>query len=226
MRSRTLAVAGITVAALGAATTLAGTASAHSNIGTLATQHAVSSHSVAPAKKGKACYTNNDPSGDTGIAVTSANYSDDAADDTAGAVDFSVKKSCSIGTVQTTGLYYNGTGPASSVNVLFYKNKKGEPGKIVKEQDNLSYTDSTGTGALGVKLKKAVSLKKGNYFVSVVANMTLSAGGQWGWELTSNQIGNIDQWENQGGGFGVCPTWGDVLTCVGYGNDFMVTLSK
>jgi hypothetical protein len=183
-----------------------------------------STSSLVPAK-GKACYTNNE-TGDTGVAVTSADYSDNAADNTQGAVDFSVKKSCVIGTVQTTGLYYNGTGPANSVKVIIWTDVSGEPGALVNKQNNLPYTDETGTGALGVKLKKAVSLTKGNYFVSVVANMTLSSGGQWGWELTSNQIGNMDQWENQGAGFEVCPTWGDVLDCVGYGNDFMVTLSK
>jgi hypothetical protein len=219
MRSRTLAVAGVTTAALAAATALAGTASAHNTIGSMASTHAVTSH-VAPAKG--ACYDNQ--SGDTGVGIASENDSSDSGIDSQGAVDFKVKKKCVIKSVQTTGVYYNGSGPADSVNVIFWKNKKGEPGKIVKEYDNLKYSDSTGLGSLGVKVKKT-KLKKGNYFVTVAANMTLSAGGQWGWELSSNQIGNMDQWENQGGEFGVCPSWGDVLTCVGYGNDFMVTLS-
>jgi hypothetical protein len=223
MRSRTFAVAGVTAAALAAATAFAGTASAHNTGGAAVTQHAVSQTAVAKVDA-KACYTNNDPSGDTGIGVTSANYSDDSTLDTQGAADFTVKKKCVISKVTTTGIYYNGSGPATDVNVIFYKNKKGVPGAVVKEYDNLKYTDSTGTGALAVKIKKT-TLKKGKYFVTVAANMTLGSGGQWGWELTSNQKGAIDQWENQGGGFGVCPTWDDILTCVGFGNDFMVTLS-
>ena len=221
MASRTLAVAGVTAAALATAFTFTGTASAHTT-GSAVAHHAVTATKAAPAKGG--CYSNNDPAGDTGVGVTSANYSDNESDNTQGAVDFSVKKSCVITKVTTTGIYYNGSGPADSVNVIFYKNTKGEPGKVVKEYDNLKYTDSTGTGALAVKIKKT-TLKKGKYFVTVAANMTLGTGGQWGWELTSNQKGAMDQWENQGGGFGVCPTWGDVLSCVGFGNDFMVALS-
>jgi hypothetical protein len=221
MRSRTLAVAGIAAAALATATAFAGTASAHSNLGSAVAHHAASNH-IAPAPKG-ICYTNNTTGNGTG--VTSANYSDDPADNTSGAVDFTVKKKCTIGTVTTSGIYYNGSGPAASVDFLVYKNKKGEPGKIVNEQDNLSYTDSSGTGDLGVKVKP-IHLKKGKYFAAVVAEMTLSDGGQWGWDLTNTQLGAPDQWENEGGGFGVCPTWGDVLTCVGVGNDFMLTIGK
>src|SRR5579875_2141498 len=71
MRSRTLAVAGVTTAALAAATALAGTASAHTNAGSMVAHHVVSA-AAAPAKGGKACYDNNS-TGDTGIAVTSAN---------------------------------------------------------------------------------------------------------------------------------------------------------
>jgi hypothetical protein len=215
----------VTTAALAAATAFAGTASAH-NAGSAVTHHAVTAAKAAPAKKGT-CYTNNDPSGDTGVGIASENDSDDSGVDSQGAVDFTVKKKCVVGTVQTTAVYYNGSGPANSVNVIIYKNTKNKPGKVVKEVDNLKYTDSTGLGSLGVKLgKKAITLKKGKYFVTVVANMTFSTGGQWGWELTSNQVGKADQWENQGGEFGVCPSWGDVLSCTGYGNDFMVTVSK
>jgi len=220
MRSRTLAVVGITAAALGTATVFAGTASAHNTGTSFATHHAVSTK-AAPAL-GKTCYTNNDPSGDTGIGLYSANDASDPGIDSQGAVDFTVKKKCTLKKIQTTGVYYNGFGPADSVNVIIWKNAKGIPGKVVKEFDNLKYTDASGAGSLGTTIKKTV-LKKGKYFLTFSANMNFPVNGQWGWELTSNQAGNMDVWENQGGEFGVCPTWGPVLTCVGFGNDFMVT---
>jgi hypothetical protein len=220
MHSRTLAGAGLTAAALAIATAFAGTASAHNVTGSAVAHHAVTSTKAAPAKG--ACFDNNG-SGDTGVGIASENDSTDSGIDSQGAADFSVKKKCTIKSVQTTGVYYNGGGPADSVNVIIYKNKKGVPGSVVKEKDNLSYTDATGIGSLGAKTGK-IKLKKGKYFVTFVANMTFTTGGQWGWELTTNQAGSPDQWENQGGEFGVCPTWGDVASCTGYGTDFMVTV--
>ncbi len=171
------------------------------------------------------CYTNFDPAYDTGVAIASENDSEDSGINSRAIANFTVTKKCIVNMVSTVGQYYDGAGPADSVDVTFYKNQGGRPTKIVNEQDNLSYNDTTGLGSLTAFLDP-VTLKKGSYFVSFVANMTLSQGGQWGWELTSNQVGPMDQWENQGGEFGVCPTWGDVLTCTGYGNDFMVTLSN
>jgi hypothetical protein len=90
---------------------------------------------------------------------------------------------------------------------------------------NVVGTDSGGTFTIPLS---TVTLAPGSYWVSVTATMAFASGGEWGWEVTSNQKQGIDgQWENPGGGFGVCPTWGDVVTCVGStGPDFMFTLTK
>jgi hypothetical protein len=218
MRSRILPVAGVAAIALVAATALASTASASGH--SASASHKGAAQAQIHASK-KACYSNT--TGDTGTGISSANYSDQVGIDSAGAADFTVKKTCKISKVQTAGVYYNGGGPADSVNVFIYKAKKGVPGKVVAKAENSKYTDSSGVGALGVKLSKAVTLKKGSYFVSFVANMTLSVGGQWGWETTSNQIGNADLWENPDNGFGTgCTTW-QPLSCIGYSGDFMVS---
>lgn len=227
MHSPTLTIAGIAAAAIVAATAIASTASAHGDGATATSQHPVSSATTPPIQD-KTCYSN--LTGDTGVAIASENDTQNPGLNSQGAVDFSVNRKCkaagakiaTLSQVTTVGAYYNGAGPANSVNVILYKSKKGHPGAVVAEYDNLSYTDSGG-GSLGTTIPNT-TLKKGRYFLSFVANMTLSSEGQWGWELTSNQIGNIDQWQNEGGEFGVCPTWGDVLSCTGYGNDFMVAL--
>jgi hypothetical protein len=219
MRSRILPVVGASALALVAAAALAPMASASGSASATHTGVAATSH--VAAMKG-ACYKNT--TGDTGTGITSANYSDQTGIDAAGAADFKVKKKCKITKVQTVGVYYNGSGPADSVNVFIYKSSKGVPGKIVSEQDNLKYTDATGIGSLGVKLPKTVKLKKGSYFVSVVANMTFAVGGQWGWETSTNQPGNPDLWQNPDDGYGTgCTTW-QPLTCIGYTGDWMVTL--
>ncbi len=218
MRSRILPVVGVAAVALVAASAFAGQASAAGH-GTSAFHKGAPQAQAAHAKK--ACYSLT--TGDSGSGITSANYSDQVGIDAAGAADFKVKKKCTIKKVQTTGVYYNGAGPADSVNVIIYKAKKGKPGAIVNEQDNLKYTDSTGLGSLGVTLK-AVHLKKGSYFVSFVANMTFAVGGQWGWETSSDQQGAADLWQNPDDGFGTgCTTW-QPLTCIGFSGDWMVTL--
>lgn len=223
MRSRTLAIAGLSAAALAAATAFAGTAGAASH--TMAASHVGTAAHQAAAAKG-ACYSL--AKDDSGNGIVSANFSD-AGDDiynSAGAADFSVKKKCSIGTVTTTGVYFNGAGPADSVNVLIYTNKKGKPGAVSTEQDKLKFKDSTGTGSLAPTLKKAIALKKGAYWVSVVANMTFATGGEWGWEQSTDTVGASDLWENPNGGFGVCSTWDTNLNCIGTDGDYMVTLAK
>ena len=163
---------------------------------------------------------------DSGVGLVSDNfdsgsfpsYSDQGAD------DFKVPKGHKwiVQEVDVTGVYFNGPGPAEGVNVFFYKDSGGLPGDLVKEIDNASFTDSGGSFA--IKTGK-VKLRKGTYWVSVQANMNFAGGaGEWGWEVNSVQTGNQAAWQNPGGGFGVCPTWAPVESCLGYGPDFMFAL--
>lgn len=223
MRSRILPAVGISVIALVAAASFAGTADASSHGPGVAAKHAAGT--TAPAKGG-ACYSLT--TDDSGVGIVSQDFTDSGYDiyDSSGAANFSVKKKCSIKTVSTTGVYFNGAGPADSVNVIVYKAKKGVPGAIVNEQDGLSYTDTTGLGSLSAKVK-TIKLKKGSYFVSVTASMAFAAGGEWGWELSTDINGNEDVWQNPGGGLGTtCTTWADNTTCLGYSGDYMVTIGK
>lgn len=92
--------------------------------------------------------------------------------------------------VDTTGFYYNGPGPASSVNVLFWKDKKGLPdkGSKVAECDNLN-AGGLATGSFQIKLPKSCKVKlKGStngkrYWVTVQANMQgFFTSGYWAWQ--------------------------------------------
>ena len=174
--------------------------------------------------KGKTLYTQN--SNDSGVGLVSDNftsgsfpsYSDSGAD------DFIVPsgKTFKIKFVDVTGVYFNGPGPATAENVTFYTDNNGVPGSVVKAYTGLSCTDSG--GSFSCKIKKT-KLKAGHYWVSVTANMNFAGGaGEWGWE--GNSVINNDpaQWENPGGGFGVCPTWGSNQACLGYNQDDMFDL--
>lgn len=166
-------------------------------------------------------------SNDSGSGIVSDNftsgsfpsYSDQAAD------DFTVPSghTWNVKEVDVTGIYFNGPGPTTGVNVFFYKDKHGLPGKLVKEIDGATYTDN-GFGTFAIQTSK-VKLKPGTYWVSVQADMDFAGGpGEWGWEVNTVQTGNTAAWQNPGGGFAVCPTWDRLETCLGFGPDLMFAL--
>ena len=210
----------IGVAAAALSIGMFGTATA-SSAGHSVSHQGLATHAMQPAKKGN-CYSGQQQ--DSGVGITSANYSDDPTLDAAGAADFAVKKTCHITGVNATGVYYNGSGPADSEDVIFYTDDNGAPGSVISSQ-TVTGTDSNGSFTLPIN---DVAIPPGRAWVSVVANMTLSTEGQWGWELSTKskqQVGGL--WENPSDGFGTgCTTWGPVATCVGFDGDFMVTLTK
>jgi hypothetical protein len=174
-----------------------------------------------------ACGTGFGTDSGTGIASESFAASNGFDNyDSYGAADFVVKGFCLVHDVHVLGQYFNGSGPASSVDVVFYKNSHGHPGKVVKAYMGLPYTDSTGFGSFNVNLPSRLGLVRGRYWISVSAEIDFFTGGQWGWELQNEAAGGTDgQWE-EAGGFGTgCTTWTDVNSCVGFGNDFMFELS-
>ena len=175
-------------------------------------------------KGSKTLYDQN--ANDSGVGLVSDNFTSGTFPSFSdqGADDFTVPAGhkWTVTEVDVTGVYFNGPGPTTGVNVFFYKNKKGLPGKLVSEVDGASFTDNFGSFAVQTG---GVKLKAGTYWVSVQADMNFTGGaGEWGWEVNSVQTGNEAAWQNPGGGFAVCPTWGPVTSCLGYGPDFMFTL--
>ncbi len=169
---------------------------------------------------------------DAGIAIISDYFSSgdfDSADSQA-ADDFTIPvgQEWSIKQVDVRGAYFNGSGPANSFNVFFYKNKKGLPGKLVKEFDNLPFAD--GFGAFAIRLPdKGIRLGERTFWVSVQANIDTDSGaGEWGWESSTVQNGNPAAWQNPGNAFGTgCTTWGVEVECLSEldgGPDLMFSL--
>jgi hypothetical protein len=138
--------------------------------------------------------------------------------DTQGADDFVIPagEEWWISGVEVLGVYYNGTGPATSVNIWFYKDSLGHPGITADSIMNIvpSAGLSTGSFIISFPVPDRVILSAGIYWLSVQCNMDFAAGGQWGWteQLPSNLESN---WQNPGGGFGTpCSTWDyRVATC-------------
>lgn len=222
MNSRVLPIAGIGTIALIAAASFSGAASASSSGATpLGVVHSSATHAGAQTPKSKTCYSGN--SGDSGTGIVSINTDDSSGWTSAGAVDFRVRRKCTITEVDATGVYAAGSGPADSVVVTFYKARKGLPGKVVHKQ---TVKGDFASPVYNLAIKR-VKLTKGTYFVSVVANMTFSEVGGWFWEISTTQQGRFDSaFENTGGAFGFCPTWTALQSCYGYSGDYMVSLSN
>jgi hypothetical protein len=150
-------------------------------------------------------------------SIVSQNFSStfSATYDAAGADDFVVPKgkTWTVKGGDFPGVYFNGSGPASSETITFYKGKLS-PGKVMNSQ-TVTCTDSAGSFSCNLKSVKLKGGKKGTtYWVSIAANLAFSAGGEWGWTTTvdHNQPG---KWQNPGGGFGVgCTTWTNLSQCI------------
>ena len=161
-------------------------------------------------------------------SITSQNFeaANDAFDNRA-ADDFTVPTGgWAIDEVFVSGVYFNGTGPAGSVNVYFHGDAGAVPGAVVASLLSLSMTDSS--GSFTIALPAPLVLAAGNYWMSVQANMDFSVGGQWGWTERTVQSGDASAWINPGSGFGTpCTNWGArVATCgVGTEPDLIFSLS-
>lgn len=167
-------------------------------------------------------YDQND--NDSGNAISSQNF-EAAYDvyDNMGADDFVVPagQKWTVSEVDVTGQYT--VGPAASVHITFYKNKKNLPQNMVADYPAVKCGDTA--GSFVCKLPTGAKLKAGKYWVSVQANMDFGVGGQWYWQVRSVQAGNEGVWQNPGDGFGTgCTTWGSLSTCIANGPDLMFTL--
>ena len=100
-------------------------------------------------------------------------------------------------------------------NVYFYKDRDGQPGKLVKHG---SFTNLSGTGnpSFAISLGKGVKLKAGHYWVSVIVNCNGKDGCGWGWGVRSTINNGAALWENPANGRQTgCTTWTTFETCFG-----------
>jgi len=153
------------------------------------------------------------------IATSSQNYevSLNAYDDEL-AEDFVVTDSSGwmVNQVEVDGQYFNGPGPATSVNVRFYVDSSGLPGSLVAERLNVEFTQGPAPGDFVVPLIQTVPLGPGLYWVSVQANQNFTTNGQWGWTDRTVSVNSGAAWRNPGNGYNTnCSAWGRRSTTCG-----------
>ena len=171
---------------------------------------------IEPTPKLGVIYDQMDNPG-TGL-ITSQNF--DAANDildSFAADDFAyLDMTWVIESVDVIGAYYNGSGPATSVNVWFYSSDGfgGLPLDIIYTALNVIPSAGLADGSFSIPLPVPAVLNEGWYWLCVQANMDLSPGGQWGWTERTVQSWSESSWKNPGGGFGTSctPSWGYRVT--------------
>jgi hypothetical protein len=173
-------------------------------------------HHIVHASKDQTLY--DQMGGDRGTGINSQNYEQefDAYDDEA-ADDFIVPAGVRWKVMEVDMAGYYNEGPADSMNVVFYKDRRGRPGKVVA-QFTIIPPWYNGDGGFPLDLDKGVVLKPGHYWLSIQANQDFNEAGQWSW-ASSDEIGNSPaMWRNPGGGFEIgCTEWTVETTCIADG---------
>jgi hypothetical protein len=123
--------------------------------------------------------------------------------DTIAADDFKVPQSdpWTVEEVDVVGAYFNGSGPAESEHVTFYKDAHGLPGAVIADY---TVTGTDEGGSFSMRIPKTV-IPQGVHWVSVVATMDFNLGSEWGWENQTTVRLNPAVWEEPNGGD--CLTW-------------------
>ena len=166
--------------------------------------------------------------GTNGIAIVSQNfeatfsiYDANGADDVpAGATAGTINE------IVANGTYFNGSGPATSFDVIIYKKIKKGKAKVSATCSAQGYTDLSGFGYPDIKLsgcKGKTKEKPKKTRVAVIANLAFSAGGEWGWNTNNAVNGSASLWQNPGSGFATgCSSYGTTTTCIpsGEGGDY------
>ncbi|MFQ5636743.1 MAG: S8 family serine peptidase [bacterium] len=158
------------------------------------------------------------------ISISSQNFepANDPFDNQA-ADDFEIPAgdgAWTIESIDVTGVYFNGTGPAESVNVWFYTDAACLPGTEVFSEMNIIPSGGLPTGSFQITLSAPAVLASGHYWVSVQANQDFGLAGQWGWTQRTVQANCPSAWRNPPGGFGTpCNDWGQRAADCGVGAD-------
>ena len=155
------------------------------------------------------------------FSIASQNFPDENFS-AQGADDFVVTgNGWQVETVEVRGTYFNGAGPAESINIYILGNAASLPDTTnlsagsIYAAENLSYTD-VGSGDFLIDLPGAgVLLQPGTYWIVVQVNMDFLVGGQWGWTESGGAVafvGAESAWFQDSPGFILSA--GGLLTCL------------
>jgi hypothetical protein len=140
-------------------------------------------------------------------ATVSATFTDSPSNNSDLADDFVVPagQTWNVQSIDTDGLYFGGSGPATDWNVFVYTDNAGFPSTQIYSALHQPIVQSGTT--FTVNLPTPAVLTGGRYWVEIQANMTFSTQGEWAWKDRTVTSNNAAAWRNPGGGFGICQSW-------------------
>ncbi len=117
--------------------------------------------------------------------------------------------------------------PNNTVVLTVYTDNGGVPGSVAFTETFPGSVDADGDGSFTLEPTGAPVLNPNTtYWVSVVAVMEFGVSGQWFWSSADDGNDAAALWQNPGGGFGLCPTWGTFADCTvggGLGPDLLMS---
>ena len=106
--------------------------------------------------------------------------------------------------------------PNSTVQLTIYNDDNGIPGDIRYQETFPGSVDADADGNFTLEPAQVIEATLNpdtRYWISVAAVMEFGLAGQWFWSSAEDTNDNAALWQNPGGGFGVCPTWGTFADC-------------
>lgn len=116
--------------------------------------------------------------------------------------DFFIPKgqSWSLERVLAVGAESNLGSSYKSINVVFFADSAGKPGKILRVEKGLPPLDDTLSTNLYVRLASKLVLGAGHYWLSVIPDLNIynpvfPSAQLWGWSTQVHRVGNVFQFE-------------------------------
>ena len=106
--------------------------------------------------------------------------------------------------------------PNGAVQLTIYNDDNGVPGSVRYEETFPGSVDADGDANFTLEPSQVIEATLNpdtRYWISVAVVMEFGLGGQWFWGSAEDTNDNAALWQNPGGGFGVCPTWGTFADC-------------
>lgn len=106
--------------------------------------------------------------------------------------------------------------PNGAVQLTIYNDDNGIPGDVRYQETFPGSVDADGDANFTLEPAQVIEATLNpdtRYWISVAVVMEFGLGGQWFWGSAEDTNDNAALWQNPGGGFGVCPTWGTFADC-------------
>lgn len=214
-RSLTVFAAGLSVAASGLALPASAAPASGQTSRPNVSHQGVATAVDLPVSPDAICAQNNNPPTGNGIGAQDFETPFDAYD-SQGAADFQLSSSCQVSTVDVAGLFST-SGPAIAITISFHPSAPSSPPQCT--------TTQAGPGPNFSVSVSGCTLTPGTYWLVVQVRQDFNPNGQWYWATTATRLLANDQWQNPGGGFGVCSTWDTVDVCIGIAEDYLFSVN-